>query len=45
MFEKVKEKFRNKGFWAGVFTALAGLIGGRVTAPEFLINLINLIGG
>lgn len=45
VFEKVKEKFKSKGFWAGVFTAIAGLIGGSVTAPEFLINLINLIGG
>lgn len=45
MFEKVKEKFKSKGFWAGVFTVIAGLIGGSVTAPEFLINLINLIGG
>lgn len=45
MFEKVKEKFKSKGFWAGVITAIAGLIGGSVTAPEFLINLINLIGG
>ena len=36
---------KNKSFWAGIFTAVAGLIGGSVTAPEFFINLINLIGG
>ncbi len=45
MLEKIKEKFKNKSFWAGIFTAVAGLIGGSVTAPEFFINLINLIGG
>lgn len=39
------EKAKNKSFWAGVLTALAGLVGGSLSAPEFLINIINLIGG
>lgn len=45
MFEKLKEKIKNKGFWAGILTAAAGLLGGAYGAPEFLIKLINLIGG
>lgn len=41
----IKEKLRNKGFWAGLLTAVAGLVGGSLTAPEFMIHLITLIGG
>ncbi len=41
----VKEKIKNKGFWAGILTALAGLIGGSISAPDFMIELIKLIGG
>ncbi len=40
-----KDKFKNKGFWAGVLTALAGLVGGSLSAPEFMVQLIHLIGG
>lgn len=41
----VKEKLKNKGFWAGVLTALAGVVGGALSVPEFMIELIKLIGG
>ena len=44
-YVKKKEKLKNKGFWAGILTALAGLVGGSLSAPEFMINLIKLIGG
>lgn len=40
-----KEKIKNKSFWAGVLTAVAGLVGGSLSAPDFFINLIKLIGG
>lgn len=45
MLEKIKNKLANKGFWAGVMTAAAGLLTGAMSAPEFFINLIQLIGG
>lgn len=45
MLAKILEKLRNRGFWAGLLTAAAGLVGGSVTAPEFLINIITMIGG
>lgn len=41
----IKEKLKNKGFWAGILTALAGLVGGSMSAPDFMIHLIKLIGG
>lgn len=41
----IKEKLKNKGFWAGILTALAGLVGGSLTVPDFMIHLIKLIGG
>lgn len=41
----LKEKAKNKGFWAGILTAIAGLIGGSLSAPDFMIKLIQLIGG
>lgn len=42
---KYLEKLKNKAFWAGILTALGGLIGGSLTAPEFVIKIINMIGG
>lgn len=45
MLEKIKNTIKTKGFWAGICTALAGLIGGSLTVPDFFITLINLIGG
>lgn len=41
----IKDTIKNRSFWAGILTALAGLVGGSLSAPEFLINIINLIGG
>ena len=41
----LKEKAKNKGFWCGLLTAIAGLIGGSLSAPDFMIELIHLIGG
>lgn len=45
MFSNIKEKVKNKGFWAGILTAAAGFLAGSYGAPEFLVKLINLIGG
>lgn len=46
MLEKIKIKLKNKGFWAGVFTALGGVIAGTLSAPEMIINIVtSLIGG
>ena len=44
-FSTLKEKLKNRGFWAGLLTALAGVVGGSLTAPDFMIKLIQLIGG
>lgn len=41
----IKKKLKNKSFWAGILTALAGLIGGSLSAPDFMIELIKMIGG
>lgn len=43
--QKILEKLKNKGFWAGILTAAGGLVGGALTVPEFMVKLINLIGG
>lgn len=45
MLATIKEKLKNRGFWAGVLTATASLITGALSAPEYFINLIKLIGG
>ena len=42
---KFLEKLKNRGFWAGILTAAAGLIGGSMTAPEALIQFVNLLSG
>ena len=42
---KLTEKLKSKAFWCGILTALGGLIGGSLTAPDFMIELIKLIGG
>lgn len=45
----VKEKLKNRGFWAGILTALAGFVGGSLGASDFIIELVksinSLIGG
>lgn len=42
---KFAEKLKNKGFWVGLLTAVAGFVGGSMTAPDFFIYLVNLFGG
>lgn len=46
MLVSIKEKLKNRGFWAGVATAIAGILAGTLSAPEAIINVIqSLIGG
>jgi hypothetical protein len=45
MFEKIKAKLKNKGFWAGMANMLAGILGGALTIPDAIIQFIGLIGG
>ena len=46
MFEKIKEKIKNRGFWAGVCTTIGAVLAGTLSAPDAVINLIQqLIGG
>ena len=42
---KFTEKLKNKGFWCGLLTAIAGFVGGSITAPDFFVALVQLIGG
>lgn len=42
---KFVEKLKNKGFWVGLLTAVAGFVGGSMTAPDFFVALVQLIGG
>lgn len=46
MWQKTIEKLKNKTFWAGVATAIAGVLAGTMSAPEAIINVLQqLIGG
>lgn len=46
MLVQILEKLKNRGFWAGVATAIGGVLAGTLSAPEAIINLLtNLIGG
>lgn len=46
MAMKILEKLKNKAFWAGVATTIAGVLTGALTAPEAIINVLtSLIGG
>lgn len=47
MWQKTIEKLKNKSFWAGVATAIAGILAGTMSAPEAIINILQqlLIGG
>lgn len=46
MFLQIIEKLKNRGFWAGVATAIGGVLAGTLSAPEAILNLLtNLIGG
>ena len=40
----IKEKLKNKGFWCGLLTAAAGFIGGSMSAPDFMVQVVKLIG-
>lgn len=42
---KYVEKLKNRGFWVGLLTAVAGFVGGSMTAPDFFIALVHLFGG
>ncbi len=42
----ILEKLKNRGFWAGVATAVAGILAGTLSAPEAMLNILqSLIGG
>ena len=46
MLVNIKEKLKSKAFWAGVATAIAGVLAGTLSAPEAIINVLtSLIGG
>ena len=46
MLEKIKAKLKNKGFWAGIATAVGAVLAGTLSAPEAIINILtSLIGG
>lgn len=46
MFEKIKAKLKNRGFWAGIATAIGAVLAGTLSAPEAIINILtSLIGG
>ena len=44
MLVQILDKLKNKGFWAGVATAIGGIL--ALSAPEAIINILTqLIGG
>ena len=45
MFEKIKEKIKSKAFWAGVATAVAGVLAGSVEAPKAIYDVISAFFG
>lgn len=46
MLVQILEKLKNKSFWAGVATAVAGILTGALSAPEAIVNVLtSLIGG
>ena len=46
MYMEVLNKLKNRGFWAGVATAIAGVLAGTLSAPEAVLNILTaLIGG
>ena len=46
MLVQILNKLKNRNFWAGVSTTVAGVLAGTLSAPEAVINFItNLIGG
>lgn len=45
MLVQILNKLKNRSFWAGVATTVAGFLAGTLSVPEAIINFINLIGG
>lgn len=46
MYMEIMNRLKNRGFWAGVATAVAGILAGTLSAPEAIINILqSLIGG
>ena len=46
MLVQILNKLKNRNFWAGVASSVAGVLAGTVSAREAVINFIpNLIGG
>lgn len=46
MLVSILNKLKNRGFWAGIATAIAGVLTGALSAPEAIINILtSLIGG
>jgi len=46
MFMEFLNKLKNKSFWAGVATTIAGVLTGALSAPEAVITVLkSLIGG
>lgn len=41
MWQKTIEKLKNKSFWAGVATAIAGVLAGTLSTPEAIINILQ----
>lgn len=41
----IKQTLKNRVFWGGFLTAIAGVVAGTLTLPEALIQLITLITG
>lgn len=46
MLAKILDKIKNRSFWAGVATAVAGILAGTVSCTDAVISLLtNLLGG
>lgn len=46
MLVQILGKLKNKTFWAGVATAIAGVLAGTLSVPETILNILtSLIGG
>ena len=46
MLEKIKASLKSKGFWAGVASTIAAVLGGAMAAPEAIVSVLTmLIGG
>lgn len=41
MLVSILSKLKNRGFWAGIATAIAGVLTGALSAPEAIINILT----